>query len=233
MSFRRLTSFLGLSYIKKRPYFDNNEQSKDSRFYFATNLLNVILDKRKIVLFFDTTSLADKSLKQNCRSYKTNPNSCKPLFVYNMIHLLFLMNEDGYVLSRFIKGNMSSFIILDFFQHAIQDLLSKSPNKDIVVVLDNATMHKTRFMKAFAMVNLVTFLFFPPKNPFLNPAEFGFRFVKADLKKKITSISKIISDDILSSIRDRILLVDAGHCRYFIKCSLVYYEIALKRGNIY
>lgn len=108
-------------------------------------------------------------------------------FTYNLTHILCVMTEGGEVFYQFLKGNINNLDLIDFLNHVIRLLKAKYINKTIVMVGDNAKMHKTSYFKGFFIYNSVKLLYTVANNPLHNPIEYLFRHLKTDLRKLHTS----------------------------------------------
>lgn len=184
--FKHLSKICGLSYINKRIAFDNSDDVKESRIRFINTLLSIENDSSEAIFFFDTTSFSEGSFKKKVWSITCRPNRYRPKFTYNLTHLLFMCDIEGNVFALFVKGNLSSIVFCEYFKQCYSNYRATQPNKKLTIVLDNATMHKTRIIKSLAIDNGIKFIFIPPKNPFMNVAEYAFRFIKSDLRKFVT-----------------------------------------------
>lgn len=180
---KQLCDLFGLKYIKKRQLFDNSPDTRSQRKNFVCHLFRFWSFNDVEVVFFDITSISDHSFKKRFWSTPLNPNYYEPKFTYNMTHLLFAVNSEGKFACRFSKGNLCSEYVLEFFKEVFNIYRGLNRHKRIVFVLDNATMHRTKIVKKFAIDEKCTFLFIAPKNPFLNIAEFYFRFLKSPLRR--------------------------------------------------
>ena len=96
------------------------------------------------------------------------------------------MIETGDYYIEFIKGTTNNLDIIDFLSRITQQANNQYCNKHIVIVLDNAKMHKTAYFTNFNIQNNIKALFTIPHHPFFNPVEYLFRFLKTDLRKSLT-----------------------------------------------
>lgn len=136
------------------------------------------------VFFFDVCSLSEGSFKKKVWSFPTNPNSFRKKFSYNLTHLCLAISNEGTVYFQFIKGNMNSSIVLNFFEEIYRS--QEHQKCTITIILDNAPMHKVNSIKSFCAKTYTVFRFLPSQSPFMNMAEIIFRFIKTDLRKKVT-----------------------------------------------
>lgn len=184
--FRSLFKLAGCRYVDRRCGFDNSPTIKQQRINFAFKLLKNLDDPTNNVLFFDVSSVSDSSFKKRVWNSPLRPNRHTSSFAYNLTHLLLITDARGHFCGQFVKGSMSSGLIQTFISSSLKKFQQEFVNTRFTIVLDNAAMHRTRSMKNFVIQNKVTLLFIPVKNPFLNLAEFVFRFLKSPLKSRQT-----------------------------------------------
>ena len=75
----------------------------------------------------------------------------------------------------------------------VQDLIPKLPEKS-VVVMDNATFHKSQEMAKALQIGGHTLLFLPPYSPDLNPIEKKWAEVKAKRRSKQCAIEELFKN---------------------------------------
>ena len=75
----------------------------------------------------------------------------------------------------------------------------------LIIILDNAKIHKAKIIREFCQKNQIIFVYLPPYSPDLNPIE----FVWKDLKKKLSEYYlenlenlKIIGQEIIAKLLD-------------------------------
>lgn len=185
VSFNNFQSFcksLGLNYCMKRESFDNSNESKSKRISFLTLLNNEYSNIDQEVYYFDVSSFSETSLKKKNWNLRDYPTTFKKKFSYNLTHFLFCINNEGNFYAQFIKGNINSNIIFEFLNHFQKDFRKQNNIQKLTIVLDNSSLHKTAQIKEFCIEKEIKMIFFPPKNPFFNPAEFAFRYLKGNLR---------------------------------------------------
>ncbi len=67
---------------------------------------------------------------------------------------------------------------LEFFKA----LRQANPQKKLIIILDNAKIHKAKIIKEFSHKNEIILVYLPPYSPNLNPIEFMWK----DLKKRLS-----------------------------------------------
>ena len=75
----------------------------------------------------------------------------------------------------------------------VQDLILKLPEKS-VVVMDNATFHKSQEMAKALQIGGHTLLFLPPYSPDLNPIEKKWAELKAKRRSKQCAIEELFKN---------------------------------------
>jgi len=67
---------------------------------------------------------------------------------------------------------------LDF----LKELRKANQERILIIILDNAKIHKAKIVKEFCQKNKIILVYLPPYSPNLNPIEFMWK----DLKKKLS-----------------------------------------------
>ena len=185
-SFSRLVKMLNLKYLRSKRFTRNDEEEKIRRINLLIDLIDHHNNRKEELLFFDVTSLSEKSFKSKSWQYKTRPTGFKPKFQFQATHILMLISTKKVISVQFVKGNLSSLLIFTFVLESILRLKDDLGRKQIRIILDNATMHHTVMMKNLFLLERVKAVFPPPHNPYFNMIEYVFRFIKGGLKKELT-----------------------------------------------
>ena len=91
------------------------------------------------------------------------------------------------------KGIMHSLFFETWFQMHLLPILPK----DSIVVMDNATFHRKKYLKEIAEQYKVNIVFLPPYSPELNPIEHFWHWLKkkiSDLRLSYSNLDNIIHD---------------------------------------
>lgn len=94
--------------------------------------------------------------------------------------------SNGDIYYEFVKGNLNNLDLIDFIRKVTDDIAIIYPNKRIIMVADNARMHKTVCFKSIFTVKRINLVYTVANNPMLNPIEYLFRFLKTELRKVYT-----------------------------------------------
>jgi transposase len=76
---------------------------------------------------------------------------------------------------------------LDF----LQEIRSSNPDVFLIVILDNARIHRAKKVKNFCELNPIILVYLPPYSPNLNPIEFCWK----DVQKKLSQFSQMTGED--------------------------------------
>jgi transposase len=182
--FARISKLLGVKYLEKREAFDDTPAMQENRRDYVEHFQTHIQNSSDNWFFFDVTSFSESSFKKKYWSYPVAPNRYRKQFCYNLTHMLYAINLKGNFYALFIKGNMNAVIVRDFFSHMQED--QEEQGNQMGIILDNTPMHYHRCIKLLAIQKRVKFVFLPVKSPYLNLAEFAFRFCKTALRKSLT-----------------------------------------------
>ena len=68
------------------------------------------------------------------------------------------------------------------FLEFLKKLRQANFDRFLIIILDNAKIHKAKILREFCQKNKIIFVYLPPYSPDLNPIE----FVWKDLKKKLS-----------------------------------------------
>jgi transposase len=187
--FSRFTKAIGFTYANVKRDVNNSDQMKIKRIQCAIDMIEMYRMKNVHILSFDVTSINSKSFKKMNWQMKNCQKGHKNIFYYNATHILMLISLEGIESFFIIRGNMSADLITHFLDTALKKFKEKSnQHLPIKLILDNATMHKTLVMKQMILHHDINVIFPPPCNPYLNPIEFIFKFIKQPLKSKFSML---------------------------------------------
>lgn len=176
---RRIMDVLDIKYKKIKKRYKENPMIKNWRIVFLNELINLYINKKNDVYFFDCTSFNYNSKAIYSWQMKSCQMSYKPINDFKAVHLLMVISFKKLVSFQLIKGSLNSKIVVKFLNESVKQIRGHQQGKQIHMILDNATIHKTELMKSFALKLKIHFHFIVPRNPFFNIIEFVFRYMKS------------------------------------------------------
>lgn len=90
--------------------------------------------------------------------------------------------QDGILLARVFQGSTDSEIFEDFMEQLLPHC-SRWPESNFVLVMDNASFHRTERVEQLCHEAGVKLIYLPPYSPDLNPIEEFFAELRAFIKK--------------------------------------------------
>jgi transposase len=91
--------------------------------------------------------------------------------------------QDGIVLSRVFKGSTDAQIFEDFIEQLLRHC-NRWPEPKSILVMDNASFHRTERIKQICQESGVKLIYLPPYSPDLNPIEEFFAELKQFIKRR-------------------------------------------------
>lgn len=177
---------MGYRYKTAKHKLPDSINIRNQRIAFFDNLLKALTTPNQLVLFYDTTILSEHSFKKKgWAKINENPQFRKK-FSYNKTHFLALMSPKSLIACQFHKSKMLHYDVICFFKSAFEDNSIDPHTTSICVVLDNATIHKTIYLKVFFPSLNIKVLFTVKQHSLFNPVEYLFRYLKKNLKKDNT-----------------------------------------------
>lgn len=182
--FYKICKLLALKFKKSIKNLHQNPSTNNKRQYFMKNLIEYINDNNYLVCFFDVTSINDKSFKTKGWSLPNSQPKYNKKFTYNLTHIMCLMTIEGRVFFQCVKGTMINLDIIHFLNTIVNTIHNEKFKRKIIIILDNARMHKTEYFTRFVLTKNIKLLFTVSNHPMLNPIEYLFRFLKNPLRKE-------------------------------------------------
>lgn len=93
------------------------------------------------------------------------------------------MSVDGYMAYRVLQGSITSEIFEDFLEQDVLPQCTPYPGPRSIIVIDNASIHRSERVKELCAAAGVVLEFLPPYSPDYNPIEQSFRAMKAWMHK--------------------------------------------------
>lgn len=174
-------SLKSINWSKKAARRIAKERNADLRDFYLHNLT----DFRSYHLIYVDESGCDKLI--GFRKTGWSPSGVTPVQIAKLhrgrrYQILPAYTQDGILLSRVFQGSTEGEIFEDF----IEELLSHSgrwPEPKSVIVMDNASFHRTERVERLCREAGVKLMYLPPYSPDLNPIEEFFAELKAFVKK--------------------------------------------------
>jgi len=93
---------------------------------------------------------------------------------------------DGIVATQLVEGGVDSSVYEHFLFRMLEAIRvnKNAANKRVVVLMDNATIHRHASVIATVMDMRAVLFFNPPYSPQLNPVEVFFKRVKAHISQR-------------------------------------------------
>ena len=104
-------------------------------------------------------------------------------------HILPAYTQNGILLSRIFQGTTDSAVFEDFIEELLPHC-GKWPEEYSVLVMDNASFHRSERVQQMCDAAGVKLLYLPPYSPDLNPVEEYFAELKAFVKKNWSQYKK-------------------------------------------
>lgn len=100
----------------------------------------------------------------------------------NRHHILPAYTQDGILLSRVFQGSTDCEVFEDFLEELLQ-WCGRWPQPKSVLVMDNASFHRTARVEELCAKAGVILMYLPPYSPDLNPIEEFFAELKAFIRR--------------------------------------------------
>lgn len=95
----------------------------------------------------------------------------------------FALSQDGIVLSQVFRGSTDARVFEDFIEQLLQHC-NRWPDPKSVLVMDNASFHRTKRIEQICLNTRVKLIYLPPYSPDLNPFEEFFSELKHFIKRR-------------------------------------------------
>ena len=190
-TFRRHVLNLGFSFKGFHCFPKRIPNVKEKRIYFLDELSKIMANPKKILFSFDVTSLNQYGFKKKAWSRVGTKNwVASEKFRYPSVHILMCITASRIVSFMLVNGRLTSKIVLYFFSKTFKHFRSNvlKGDRDLVLVMDNSPLHKTRDMIAYFARSNIKVLFTVPHHPILNPIEHIFLILKSTFKREPTMI---------------------------------------------
>ena len=182
--FKAVCKDFGLKFKLLKKAKSNKPRDQRRIYQYYNYIMPLLENESNFVGFFDVSSISEKSFKQRGWSLPSTNCTIEARYGYSSLHLLALISNTGDFFSKFIKGNIINYDILDFLNEVIRKVRNVANFDHFYIILDNCKQHRTEYMLNFAKEQKLVFVFTVPRSPELNPAEYLFRYLKSSLRQK-------------------------------------------------
>ena len=100
---------------------------------------------------------------------------------------------EGYISHIIFQGSITGALFEDFVEHHVLPNCTPYPGPRSIIILDNASIHKSTRLWELCERSGVILEFLPPYSPDFNPIEATFKDLKAWIKRNYTLASKFES----------------------------------------
>lgn len=136
------------------------------------------------------------------------------------VSLLLAIGQEGVIAHRLVRGGTNGAVFADF----IRELPDGRP-----IIMDNASIHKTRIVKDTLRSKCICPIYIPPYSPWYNPVEFAFSWIKRRFRRN--RACAILPSTLESDVKYAVgLLPEVSP--YFRHCNRVWSEDALKVRSV-
>lgn len=134
------------------------------------------------------------------------------------------MNEEGMLAYQIFKGSIKGVDFCGFICQLYLLLEAKQSEKELVLVMDNASIHKTSLIqeKLFSKIKVV---FNAPYTPELNAIEELFSMWKALVRKE----NPQTEDELIKVLLKTSKQIESVHCKHFIGHTFEFYTSSFER----
>jgi transposase len=100
------------------------------------------------------------------------------------VNIISAVSTRGDLKFKIVDGNVNDSAFIDFLEGLVEDC-----KRPIVLIMDNASFHKTAAVRGFvkAYRECIRMFFLPPYSPELNPDESVWRYLKGQMKRLVAT----------------------------------------------
>jgi transposase len=137
------------------------------------------------LIFLDESASSERT---GDRKYGWSPlnlicEQSRPLKRSERWSILPALAEDGYLDWTIFQGSITAVLFLEFVRDRVLPHCSAYPGPRSVLILDNASIHKSAELRCMCEEKGVLLKFLPPYSPDFNPIENTFKDLKAWIRK--------------------------------------------------
>ena len=183
----RLKDSFGMSYKKsKRLHKSTLEKPGKRRFTLAGAIQVKLIAQNYELMFIDEFSLSDRSLKFFGWSEKGKSGYVNSILDSFSMSFFVAFSADRFYGIMGVEGTGNSQKFIHFLSKVLKERmkLSLEEERNLVIVLDNSSIHKTLEVSKFVVGSNIRMLTIPPYEPSLNPVEKFILAVKSKIRQK-------------------------------------------------
>ena len=159
-------------------------KSKIMSFIFIKIFLRAI-QMKIIPIYIDETGFmiennCYKRWRQKKEEFNIGPNTNKK----KRTNLILAISSGKVILDKFVNGSINQKIFREFLKDLFEKIKSNK-NQKYIIVMDNATIHKTKNIIRFCLKKKLKILTITPYYSKLNMIEYLFGFIKNKIYKKV------------------------------------------------
>ena len=150
------------------------------------------------LIFLDESAANERTgdRKQGWAPIGTNCEVSTPVQRSERWSILPALTLDGYISYMIFQGAFTSELFEDFVQYHVLPNCTPYPGPRSIIILDNASIHKSARLQELCEQAGVVLEFLPPYSPDFNPIEATFKDLKAWIKRNYTLASNFESFNI-------------------------------------
>ena len=165
--------------LNKKASVINTESHQEKMRQYACSFIRF---RTREIIFLDETGFnLHSSVNYGYAEVGVSPVTYVPASKGKNLSACCMMSTNGIIHYKIIDGGFNGNYFFEFLQDAIQSGVLK---RNMILVMDNATIHKTVAVKEFLSRSGVVINYLPPYSPDLNPIENYFSALKSRVFRK-------------------------------------------------
>ena len=102
------------------------------------------------------------------------------------VTLISAVASDGVIANQMVEGGVDATVFEHFLFHTLEHMrtVNKYTHKRVVLLIDNATIHRHAIVIDCALKMKVVLMFNPPYSLYLNPVELLFKRLKTIIRER-------------------------------------------------
>ncbi|KAF7575084.1 DDE-3 multi-domain protein [Pyrenophora tritici-repentis] len=136
--------------------------------------------------------------------------------------LLPAMTIDGYISYKIFQGAITSEILEDFLEFQVLPFCNPHPGPASVIVLDNASIHRSERVRVLCQSAGVLLEYLPPYSPDFNPIEKSFKQLKGWMKRNSAQAENFIDFGVFLEYAAQLVCCNINCRSWFHRCGYPY-----------